>query len=218
MNCASLLIRTVARGGVPAARRTPRRGLGRAAMVALLLSGISSVAQAQSSCSVRNPGRNQLLRCSITLGTTLQLPAQALLSLSGSGTNIAGAASATHATFQAAADTGIVVVGPQFGVQSNQGVSVTLVNAPAFTGPVAKPASDVALGVSPTANSCGGVSMTPLSTSPLGVQQGSPRILLASNSPLNNVRRQLCFRVWWRYATDPAGSYSLPLTLSITAP
>ena len=193
-----------------------------AALFAALLSALApaaeSVLHAQPSCGVQNPGNNQVRSCTVTLSTTLQLLAQATLSLSSATTDIAGGAPATDAVFVAAGDTGLVVVGPQFRVQSNRGVSVTLVNQPQFTGPWAKPASDVHLGVSNTLSSCAGVGMTPLSTSPLGIQQGAPRILLTSATAVSSVTRQLCLRVWWRFATDIPGSYSLPLTLSVTAP
>jgi hypothetical protein len=60
--------------------------------------------------------------------------------------------------------------------------------------------------------------MAPLSTAALGVQQASPRLLLQTGAAVTDLRRQLCLRVWWRYATDGPGSYQLPLTISVTAP
>ncbi len=93
-----------------------------------------------------------------------------------------------------------------------------MVNAPSFNGPTPKSAADVSLGISPLVNVCNGVSMLPLSNAPLAVQQAAPRVLLQSNTPGNDVVRQICFDIIWRYANDPPGSYTLPLTFSITAP
>jgi len=173
---------------------------------------------AQVACSTSTPGNRQTRSCTVTLTGTLRLVAQAEVTLSRATTDIAGGGPATDAIFRAAGDTGIVVVGPVFRVSANRGVSVTLVNAPIFSGPASKPASDVQLGVSPSVGLCAGVPTTPLSTGAVAVQQSAPRILLQSTVPLENVQRQLCLRVWWFYATDPPGVYALPLTLSITAP
>jgi hypothetical protein len=173
---------------------------------------------AQAACSTPNTGNRQTRSCTVTLTGTLTLPAQAEVTLSRASTDIAGGGVATDAIFQAAGDTGIVVIGPLMRVSANRGVSVTLVNAPTFTGPVNKPASDVQLGVSPTSGLCAGVPTAPLSTSALAVQQSAPRVLLQSTEPLQNVQRQLCLRVRWFYATDLPGVYTLPLTVNVTAP
>lgn len=175
-------------------------------------------ASGQVACSVTLPPSGQTRTCTVTRTGTLVLPALAEVSLNRRATNIAGGGSATDAIFLAAGDTGIVVVGPIVRATANRGVSVTLVNAPTFTGPATKPASDVALGVSPTIGVCAGVPTTPLSTSELAVQQAAPRVLLQSTVPLRNVDRQLCFRVRWFYATNPPGVYALPLTVNVTAP
>jgi hypothetical protein len=173
----------------------------------------------QASCSVSHPGNRQTRTCTVTLSTTLQLLANAQLVLSRSSTNIADpGALGTGAMFKAANDTGIVVNGPQLQASANRGISLTMVNAPQFTGPGAKPASDVRLGITAASASCIGVPVLPLSTSPLAVQQASPRVLLQTSAPSTGVVRQLCLRVFWRYDRDPPGSYSLPLTFSITAP
>jgi len=173
---------------------------------------------AQVACSTTNPGNRQTRTCTVTLTGTLQLPAQAQVTLSGATTDIAGGGPATDAIFSAAGDTGIVVVGPLFRIRANRGVSVTLINAPSFFGPTSKPASDVQLGVSAITGMCAGVPTVPLSTSALAVQQSAPRVLLQSTVPLLDEQRQLCLRVRWSYATDPPGVYTLPLTVSITAP
>jgi hypothetical protein len=172
----------------------------------------------QVACAVRTPPVGQTRSCTVTRTGTLVLPALAEVSLDRRSTNIAGGGTATDAIFRAAGDTGIVVVGPIVRATANRGVSVTLVNAPSFTGPVSKPASDVALGVSPAIGVCAGVPTSPLSTSPLPVQQAAPRVLLQSTVSLRNADRQLCFRVRWYYATNPPGVYSLPLTVNVTAP
>jgi hypothetical protein len=62
------------------------------------------------------------------------------------------------------------------------------------------------------------VPTTPLATTPLAAQQASPRLLFQSSAPVSSATRQLCFRVWWRFAADAPGSYTLPLTVSTTAP
>lgn len=173
---------------------------------------------AQVACSTPTPGNRQTRTCTVTLTGTLRLPAQAAVTLSRAVTDIAGGGPATDDIFRAAGDTGIVVMGPLFRVSANRGVSVTLVNAPAFSGPASKPASDVQLGVSPASGMCAGVPTTPLSTSALAVQHAAPRVLLQSTVPLEDAQRQLCLRVRWFYATDPPGVYSLPLTVSVTAP
>lgn len=200
-----------------------RRGQWRwqAVACALLLAAVVTpwqAAAAQVACAVRTPPVGQTRACTVTRTGTLVLPALAEVSLDRRSTNIAGGGIATDAIFRAAGDTGLVVVGPIVRATANRGVSVTLVNAPAFTGPASKPASDVALGVSPAIGVCSGVPTTPLSTSPLPTQQAAPRVLLQSAVSLRNVDRQLCFRVRWFYATDPPGVYSLPLTVTVTAP
>jgi hypothetical protein len=184
----------------------------------LLLAAGGSRAEAQTTCSVANPPSGQSRVCSVTLRGTLSLPGLVDVRMSTSATNIAGAPIATDATFRAAADTGIVVTGPVLEVRSTGAVSVTLVNAPTFTGPVPKPASDVHLGLSTTTGACGGVAMSALATTPLAVQQASPRLLFRSTVAVTAATRQLCFRVWWRFASDAPGNYTLPLTVSTTAP
>jgi hypothetical protein len=200
-----------------AAPRAVRGGWWRLAALPLLLA-LGARAEAQSACTVPNPPGGQSRTCSVTLRGTLSLPGIVDVRLSTSATNIAGAPVATDATFRAAGDTGLVVVGPLLAVRSTGAVSVTLVNAPTFTGPAPKPASDVHLGVSATTGVCGGIAMSPLATTPIAVQQGAPRPLFQSTAAVTGVTRQLCFRVWWRFATDAPGSYTLPLTVSTTAP
>lgn len=174
---------------------------------------------AQASCSVKNPGSRQTRTCTVTLTTTLQLAANAQLTLSRSATDIADASiAAPDPLFRAANDTGIVVVGPSLHASANRAIAVTLVNASQFSGPAPKPASDVALGVSASLNVCAGVSLLPLSDSPIAVQQATPRVIMQTAGAASDIARQLCLRVYWRYASDPPGSYSLPLTFSITAP
>jgi len=185
---------------------------------ALLASAMARSLSAQVACTVQNPGTRQTRSCSVTLTGTLTFPPQAEVTLSRSTTDIAGGGVATDAIFRAAADTGIVVVGPTLRVSANRGVSVTLVNAPTFSGPASKPASDVQLGVSPAVGLCTGVPTTPLSTSALAVQQAAPRVLLQSAVALEAVERQLCLRVRWFYASDPPGVYALPLSVTVTAP
>ena len=174
---------------------------------------------AQVSCSVQHPGAKQTRTCTVTLSTTLQLTENAQLTLSRSTTDLADATiTAADQLFLAANDTGVVVMGPSLHVSANRAIAVTLVNAPQFTGPALKPASEVSLGVSPSLNLCAGVPMIPLSDSPTAIQQAMPRIVMQTAGAASDLVRQLCFRVHWRYATDPPGSYSLPLTFSITAP
>ncbi len=191
-----------------------------AARVLLLLSTLCAVPLgAQASCSVQHPGARQTRDCTVTLSTTLQLRETAQLTLSRSATDIAALSiAATDLLFRAANDTGIVVMGPSLHVSANRAIAVTLVNAPQFSGPAPKPASEVLLGVSPTMKRCAGVPMMPLSDSPKAVQQATPRLIMQTAGAASDLARQLCFRVHWRYATDPPGSYSLPLTFSITAP
>jgi hypothetical protein len=184
----------------------------------LLVPLASAAAGAQVACSTTHPGNRQTRSCTVVLSATLQLPAQAMLTLERSSTDLTGGSPLTDARFQAAADTGLLIVGPALSVVSNRGISVTLVNAPQFQGPGIKPASDVQLGVGSVRNACGGVPLSPLSTSPEAVQRTAPRVLLRSSAPLSQTLRQLCLRVRWRYASDPPGSYALPLTISITAP
>ena len=172
----------------------------------------------QVACAVRTPPSGQTRSCSVTRTGTLVLPALAEVGINTRSTNIAGGSMATDAIFLAAGDTGIVVVGPRVRVTANRGVSVTLVNAPTFTGPAPKPASDIALGVTPTLGACAGVPTAPLSTSPLSVQQAAPRVVIQSTVSMQNLERQLCFRVRWFYASNPPGAYTLPLTISVTAP
>ncbi len=185
-----------------------------------VLSGclIAAPISAQTACSVPNPGNRQTRSCTVTLSATLRLPVQTQVSLSTSSTNIAGGAPATDQIFSVASDTGLVVIGPLLQVLSNRGVSVTLVNAPQFTAPGFKPASDVRLGVTSSPSVCAGVPTSPLSVSPVAVQQSAPRVLFQSAAAVSNAQRRLCFRVFWRYATDGPGAYSLPLTISVTAP
>jgi len=185
-----------------------------AALTVLFVSPLS----AQTACSVTNPGNQQTRSCTVTLSATLRLPVQTQVSLSTSSTDIAGGAPATDLIFRIASDTGLVVIGPLVQVLSNRGVSVTLVNAPQFTAPGLKPASDVRLGISSNPSVCTGVATTPLSVSPIAVQQAAPRVIYVSTAAANNAQRRLCFRVFWRYATDGPGAYSLPLTISVTAP
>ncbi len=173
---------------------------------------------AQTACSVGNVGGGQTRSCTVTLSATLRIVQVAQLSLSTGSTDIAGGAPATAQIFTIAGDTGLVVVGPLLQVLSNSGVSVTLVNAPQFTAPGLKLASDVHLGISANPSVCTGVATTPLSVSPVAAQQAAPRLLFLSTAPVNNAQRRLCFRVFWRFATDGPGAYSLPLTISVTAP
>ncbi len=191
-------------------------------LVVGMLVGTSCVAAslgAQASCSAQNPGARQTTTCTVTLTTTLQLAPNAQLTLSRSATDIADASiAAPDPLFRAANDTGIVVVGPSLHASATRAIAVTLVNASQFSGPAPKPASDVSLGVSASLNVCSGVSMLPLSDSPLAVQQATPRVIMQTAGAASDIVRQLCLRVHWRYATDPPGSYSLPLTFSITAP
>jgi hypothetical protein len=155
----------------------------------------------------------------VSLTASVQLPVQSLVQLNRTTTDLAGGfAASSTAAFSMAADTGIVIIGPTLRAQSNFGISVTLVNEPVFSGPALKSASDVDLGLSTIENMCTGVSMTPLSASPIAIQRNAPRVLMQSNAGMNGVMRQLCFRVRWIFATNPPGTYSLPLTINVTAP
>ncbi len=178
----------------------------------------STAASAQSSCNVQQPGRRQTRTCTVSLTASVQLPVQSLVQLNRTTTDLTGGVAAASVGFSIAADTGIVIVGPTLRAQSNFGISVTLVNEPIFSGPAFKSASDVDLGVSTIENMCTGVQMTPLSASPIAIQRNAPRVLLQSNAGMNGVLRQLCFRVRWIFATNPPGTYSLPLTINVTAP
>ena len=145
------------------------------------------------------------------------VPVAQLLLTAGS-TNISGAAGGvTAAGYESGLGTGIVITGPSFTVKSNKGVNVTLVNAPAFTSPGAKSAADVDISVAPGIGTCG-ITWAALSTQPLPVQLTTPRSLLNSPTGSAGVSSQLCFRVRWRWSTDGPGNYSLPLTISVTAP
>lgn len=188
-------------------------------VLAVLLAVISPALQAQPSCSVPQVGNRQTRRCTVTLTTTLQLAASAQLSLSNSVTSIFNAgAFGTSGGFAAAGETGLKFTGPTLRVSATRAIRVTMINAPSFSGPVPKSASDVSLGISPLANVCNGVAMIPLSTLPLAAQQAAPRVLVQSDTPGDAVVRQLCFDVTWRYESDPPGNYTLPMTFSITAP
>ncbi len=180
--------------------------------------GSSAPLAAQVACSTRHPGNRQTQSCTVVLSASLQIPAQATLTLDRSSTDLTGGQPLNDTRFRAAADTGLTMPGPMLTVYANRGVSVSLVNAPRFLGPAVKPASDVHLGVSEVPGACGGVALTPLSTSPEATQQAAPRLLVQSPTAVSDLVRQLCLRVWWRYASDAPGSYALPLTISVTAP
>jgi hypothetical protein len=180
---------------------------------------LSTAVAAQSSCSVQQPGRRQTRTCTVNLTASVQLPVQSLVQLNRTTTDLAGGiAAAASGGFSIAADTGIVIIGPTLRAQSNFGISVTLVNEPVFSGPALKSAADVDLGLSTMENMCTGVLMTPLSASPIAIQRNAPRVLIRSSAGMNGVMRQLCFRVRWIFATNPPGTYSLPLTINVTAP
>jgi hypothetical protein len=175
-------------------------------------------AAAQSTCGIPTLSSGQTLRCTATTAATLTVVPVAQLVLSSGSTSIAGSASGvTAATYEAGTSTGIVVTGPAFTVRSNKGVNVTMVNAPAFTSPAAKSAGDVDVSVVSGSGSCG-TTWTALSTLSVAAQQASPRSLLNTVTGSAGVTGQLCFRVRWKWATDGPGGYTLPLTISVTAP
>ncbi len=173
---------------------------------------------AQVACTVQHPGNRQTRICTVAITTTLQLIPQAQLSLSRSHTDLAGGSALDVQSFSAAADTGAVIVGPTLRVSASRSIAVTMVNAPQFTGPALKAASDVHLGVSTTPNLCTGVLMSPLSTLAQAAQQAAPRVILQTSAPTTDLTQQLCFRIWWHFESDAPGGYTLPLTFSITAP
>ncbi len=173
---------------------------------------------AQSSCSVPAMSSGQTLSCTATLSATMTIVPVAQLSLTSVSTSISGSSSGVLAAgYEAGAVTGIVVTGPAFTVRSNKGVNVTLVNAPTFTSPTSKTAADVDVSIASGSGSCG-TSWSTLSTLSLAAQQASPRSLLNLTTGSPGITGQLCFRVRWKWAADGPGSYSLPLTISVTAP
>ena len=188
-----------------------------AAMIAALALPVRVVA-AQSTCSVPAMSSGQTAGCTATLTATMTIVPVAQLTLTSVSTSISGSTSGVLAnSYDAGATAGIVVTGPAFTVRSNKGVNVTLVNAPTFTSPTSKTAADVDISFASGSGSCG-TSWSTLSTQPLAAQQASPRSLLNLATGSAGITGQLCFRVRWKWAVDGPGSYSLPLTISVTAP
>ena len=211
--------RTERRVGRPVVRPSALLPLGLPLGLPLVL--IASLAArpagAQAQCGVRNPGNGQMRDCTARVTVTMQLSMLATLSLSTASTSLTDGAPPS-VVFAAARDTGYVVTGPRMQVLANRPVQVTVVNEPVFQGPVAKPASDVALGVTTVGASCAAAPMLPLATAPIVAQTAAPRVLLTTGATTAGVQRQVCFRVWWRVASDAPGRYTLPLEVSLTAP
>ncbi len=186
--------------------------------VALALCVASTSAVAQASCGVRALGAGQTLSCTATTSASMTVVPVAQLVLTSASTNIAGAAGGvTVASYDAGLTTGIVVLGPAFTVSSNKGVNVTLVNARTFTSPAFKSADDVDISIAAGAGTCGST-WTTLSRLPVPSQQANPLSLMNSATGAGGVTNQLCFRVRWSWTVDGPGNYTLPLTISVTAP
>jgi len=210
-------------GGVAVPTRVaPSRSIRHAraciAMVAAALSFGVTPAAAQSSCGVPTLSAGQTLSCTATMSATMTVVPVAQISLTSVSTSITGGASGVlAASYDAGAASGIIITGPAFTVRSNKGVNVTLVNAPTFTSPGSKTAADVDVSIASGAGSCG-TAWSVLSTQSVAAQQASPRSLVNLTTGSAGTTGQLCFRVRWKWAVDGPGSYSLPLTISVTAP
>jgi hypothetical protein len=104
--------------------------------------------------------------------------------------------------------------GPTFTVRSNSTYNVSITYGATFTSPNSKPATDVAIQASPgscnpTGNDAGYIALT---------GGGATTAIVTGASATAGTSRQLCVKVRWFWTADGPGSYTLPLTFSMTAP
>jgi hypothetical protein len=175
-------------------------------LVVLLL---AAPAGAQVTCTAP---MNGVCATPTTTTASMAVPTLGRLVISASSTAIQSGVSVSVGDYEASeTGDGNVFTGPVVSVSANKAYSITFTNPTSFpTSPNAKTAADVRWSVNGAVGVCS-ASYTALSTS--GATQ-----LLASGAATALVQRQLCFRVKWLWASDPPGTYQMPLTFTLTAP
>lgn len=184
--------------------------------LATALVTLASVSAAQVTCtSTTGPigGPADTCPTPTTITATMTAVTVGRLAISTASTSIQSGANVTVGDYEASEDTvsGNVFTGPLLGVSANKAYTVTFTNPTAFTlAPSAKTAADVKWSVSGTAGSCASP-YTSLSVS--GATQ-----TVGSGAATALQQFQLCYRVKWIWASNPPGTYRIPITFALTAP
>ena len=148
-----------------------------------------------------------------TITATMTVVRVGRLAISIASTSIQSGANVSVGDYEASEDTasGNAFVGPLLGVSANKAYSVTFTNPVAFTlAPSAKTAAHVKWSVSGTAGVCASP-YTSLSVT--GTTQ-----TVGSGAATALQQFQVCFRVKWIWASNPPGTYRVPITFTLTAP
>ncbi len=189
-----------------------RWALGIAAVLGVLASGL----RAQVTCSaLTGPSGGPASTCvtPTTITATMTVVQVGRLAISTGSTAIQSGANVSVGDYEASEDTvsGNVFMGPLLGVSANKAYTVTFTNPAAFTlAPSAKTAAHVKWSVSGTAGACA----SPYTS--LSVTGATQTVGLGAATALNQF--QLCFRVKWIWASNPPGTYRMPITFTLTAP
>lgn len=148
-----------------------------------------------------------------TLTATMTAVTVGRLAINAASTAIMSGVNVSIGDYEASEDTlsGSVFTGPRLDISANKAYSVTFTNPAVFSlSPNAKTAAHVKYSVSGTAGTCASP-YAALSTS--GATQS-----VGSGAATALKVFQVCFRVKWIWATDPPGTYRLPVTFTLTAP
>lgn len=184
------------------------------ALVALvLLLPVRSGAQASCTSGTGTVGAPASCATPTTMTASLTVVTLGRMVKSAASTAIQSGATVTVGDYLASEDTlsGSVFVGPRLDISANRAYTVTFTNPATFTtSPNAKSAAEVKFSVSGTSGVCA-APYAALSTA--GATQS-----IGSGGATALAVYQVCFRVKWVWASDPPGTYQLPLTFKLTAP
>lgn len=167
----------------------------------------AQIAAAQTgSCSINSTSATPA-PCTVTSTHSFTIPS--LLTLNMSGFTGAGTAMALNAPTTIAAYTSSTIqmgtTGPTYTVSANRNWKVQISAAAAsFTGPYAKPASDLAW-----SNALAGT-YAALTTTPVDMTTGGPTTASASTG--------VFYKTTYNIATDVPGSYQLDVVFTLVAP
>lgn len=187
-----------------------------ARLVAIACASAARMAGAQVTCTAATGpigGPPSTCATPTTITATMTPVTIGRLVISPSTTAIMSGVNVSIGDYEASEDTvsGNVFVGPLLSISANKAYTVTFTNPAVFSlSPNAKTAAHVKYSVSGTGGVC-----------------ASPYVALSTSGATQNVGTgsataltvfQVCFRVKWIWASDPPGTYRLPVTFTLTAP
>jgi hypothetical protein len=172
--------------------------LGNIALSVVLVLGVAEAAQAQASCSAAGVAP---VSCQLT-GVQVTTALQHIVALSITPNSAVLPAPTTDDFLNGATTTTENATAQALTIRSNAAWVVTLQGNPWTSPPWAKPVGDLAF----TTN--GGTNYTQVTTSPQN---------LATGSPTGSASVTLGYRIQWDIENDVPGTYTMPITLQITA-